>query len=113
MRSPKTGKMVAVLLPPDDGHCPRCRADVPDEYRATVECTGAKVRGCVRCIDDVVASYCSSFRTNVLANVESELAAAKKEGAANRIAWAAAEARRLADKAARETAAEQERPKRR
>jgi hypothetical protein len=113
IRSPKTGKMVATLPAPDDGHCPRCRADVPDEYRVTVECTGAKVRGCMRCIDDVVVSYSSSFRTNVLANVEGELAAAKKERAANKIAWAAAEVMRFADKAAREAVAEQERAKRR
>lgn len=97
----------------DGKPCPRCGAHVIASGRVTVECTGTKIRGCVRCIGGIVASYCTEFRTNVLADVEGELAAAKKERETAKIAWAAAEVRRLADKAAREAAAEQERAKRR
>jgi hypothetical protein len=90
----------------DGKPCPRCGSDVIADHRATVECTGSKIRGCVRCIGGVVASYCTAFRTNVLADVEGELVAAKKERGVAKVAWAAAEAKRLADKAAREAAEE-------
>jgi hypothetical protein len=97
----------------DGKPCPRCGAGVIADDRATVECTGSKIRGCVQCVGPIVASYCTAFRTNVLKDVVTELAAAKKERATNTIKWADAEVKRLADKAAREVAAEQESARRR
>lgn len=56
---------------------------------ATVECSGATVKGCVNCIGPVVASHASCFRTNDLGRPETELrsglSVATFQKAANRL----------------------------